>query len=236
MVSSLYDKEIKCPVCDAKFNTKKVRTQAVKMEKRDSDFCSYYAGENPAFYGVYVCPKCGYSSFESDFPNITQAQKAQVRKSVSANWSGTGYGDQRSLDDAIEAHKMVLLNYQVMEYEKSAMAKACLRLGWFYRMKGDEEKEKQFLTYAADFYEKAFTTENIEDASDPEVVILYMLGELNRRLERLDKSVRWFDMALRHPDLKDHPQVESRVRDQRLQASEEYRKQKAKEQGNDGDQ
>ncbi len=49
MSEALYDKEVKCPVCDMKFKTKKVKTSHVKVVKRDSDFCAYYKDENPTF-------------------------------------------------------------------------------------------------------------------------------------------------------------------------------------------
>ncbi len=226
MTADLYDKEVKCPVCDAVFTTKKVKTSAIRVDKRDTDFCAHYKGENPTFYGVIVCPKCGYSSFETDYLKVSNAQIAQVRAKVLANWGGKDYGGKRLLPDAIEAHKMAILNFNVMGYRKTAIAKACLRIAWFYRMQGDVEKELQFLQHALSNYETAYSTENIEEDPDGEAVILYLMGELNRMLGKYSASVRWFDMALKHPDLQEMKNVITMAKDQRYAASEAFRKEK----------
>ena len=63
-MEELYDKEITCPVCEKKYKTKKVKSAAVKVDKKDSDFCMHFKGENPLYYSAYVCPHCGYSSTE----------------------------------------------------------------------------------------------------------------------------------------------------------------------------
>lgn len=230
MSEALYDKEVKCPVCDMVFKTKKVKTSHVKVVKRDTDFCAYYKDENPTFYGVYVCPKCGYASFESTYQDITVAQIAQVRRKVMSNWSGKDYGGVRSLSDAIEVHKIALLNFNVMEASKFAIAKACLRLAWFNRMLEDEEVEMQFIKHAANYYEQAFTTEDFDESGEEEYVVCYVLGELNRRLGEFRKATSFYDMAIRHPDIEDRKQIKQMAQDQRMAASEEYRKQK-KEQG-----
>jgi len=226
MAEGLFSKDVKCPVCDFEFQTKKVKTASVKVQKRDSDFCAYYANENPTFYGVYVCPKCGYASFESIYNDISVAQKAQVRNKVMSNWSGKDYGGKRSLNQAIEVHKLALLNFNIMSASKFHIAKACLRLTWFYRMLEDEEREEQFMKHAAQSYELAFTTEEFENSGEEEFVVFYILGELNRRLGQYRKAVSFYDMAIRNPGIESRKQIKQMAQDQRLLASDEFRKQK----------
>jgi len=225
-VSELYDKEVNCPVCGTQFKTKKVKTSAVKIIKRDSDFCAYYGGENPTFYGVYVCPKCGYASFESVYDKISIAQIAQVKQKVMANWKGKDYGGKRNLDDAIAVHKLALLNYNVMSASKFLLAKACLRLAWFHRQQEDSEKEMQFVKHAAQMYELAYTNEDFEGSGEKEYVVYYLLGELNRRLGEFRKASTFYDMAIRHPEIETQKQIKQMAQDQRMVASDEYRKQK----------
>ncbi len=226
MAETLYDKEISCPVCEIKFKTKKVKTAAVKVVKRDSDFCAYYGADNPTFYGVNVCPKCGYASFESIYDKITIAQIAQIKQKVMSNWNGKDYGGRRSLDQAIEVHKLALLNFNIMSASNFSLAKACLRLAWFYRQQGDEEKEMQFIKHAAKTYELAFTNEDFEGSGEKEYVVFYLLGELNRRLGEFKKATTFYDMAIRHPEIETQKQIKQMAQEQRLVASDEYRKQK----------
>lgn len=226
MSETLFNKEVKCPVCELKFTTKKVKSASIKVLKRDSDFCAYYAKDNPTFYGVFVCPQCGYASFESIYQDLTVAQIARVGKKVGSNWSGKNYGGKRSLNQAIEVHKLALLNFNVMVASKFHIAKACLRLSWFYRMLEDEEREIQFMKHAAESYEQAFTTEEFENAGDEEYVVCYILGELNRKLGNFRKAVSFYDLAIRNPEIEHRQQVKKMAQDQRLLASEEYRRQK----------
>jgi len=235
MSEALYDKEVSCPVCEIKFKTKKVKTASVKVVKRDTDFCAYYGGENPTFYGVYVCPKCGYTSFESIYDKITVAQIAQIKQKVMANWSGKDYGGKRTLESAIEVHKLALLNFNIMSASKFSVAKACLRLAWFYRQQGDEVNETQFNKHAAQMYEMAYTNEEFEGSGEKEYVVYYLLGELNRKLGEFRKASTFYDMAIRHPEIESQKQIKQMAQEQRMVASDEYRKQKEAEKNNKGD-
>jgi hypothetical protein len=233
MSDGLFDKSVKCPVCGHAFKTKKVKTASVKVEKRDTDFCAYYGGENPTFYGVYVCPKCGYASFESLYNDISNAQIEFVRKKIMANWSGKDYCGSRTVQDAIEVHKLALLNFNVMSASRFSVAKACLRLAWFYRLLEDEDNEMAFIKHAATHYEYAFSNEEFENAGDKEYVIYYLLGELNRKLGEYRKATTFYDMAIRHPEIETQKQIKQMAQEQRMAASEEYRKMKQQEKGDD---
>lgn len=71
MDSSLYEKQIKCPVCTKDFNVTKVKAKTSKMLKRDSDLCVHYEGINPIVYDVWVCQNCGYSAQGDKFEQIS---------------------------------------------------------------------------------------------------------------------------------------------------------------------
>ncbi|MCX7771927.1 MAG: DUF2225 domain-containing protein, partial [Clostridia bacterium] len=69
-VSSVYESQATCPVCEAKIKLTKIRTKAVRLLKQDTDFCPYYEGENPIYYEAAICPECGYGSHVTSFENI----------------------------------------------------------------------------------------------------------------------------------------------------------------------
>ena len=64
-IDELYDKDIECPICNMEF-TSKGKDFKITINKRDPDFLSYYQGENPLKYSIFVCPNCGYAATEEN--------------------------------------------------------------------------------------------------------------------------------------------------------------------------
>ena len=224
----LYDKEIVCPVCAIKFKTKKVKSNCIKIVKRETDFRADYERDNPTYYGVYVCPNCGHARFESDFNDINEASKQLIKKTISAKWGKKDFTDVRSVKDAIEVHRLALLNYNITHYKLSTIAKTCLRLSWFYRETGSELEEK-FIKHTVETYELAYVKENLDDNPKEELTILYLLGELNRRLGNYKKAIDWFGMGTRSPVINEEKFISEQLKNQMYVAKNEYKAQKEKE-------
>lgn len=226
----MYDKNIKCPVCDNEFTTKKVKSKSIKVKTRDTDFRAEYEYDNPTFYGVDVCPNCGHARFESDFNDVNEATKQIIKEKISSKWKKKNFCGERSVNDAAEAHKLALLNYNITHYKMSTIAKVCLRLSWFYHglENGLEEKFEQ---HALTSFEAAYSKENLDDNPKEELTILYLIGELNRRVGNYKKSMDWFSMALRSPVIKDEKFLNDSVKEQMVLSKKEYKKIKEQEDG-----
>lgn len=222
MTEKLYEKTIGCPICNREFTTKKMRTSAIRVTKRDEDFCPYYEGENPLFYGVFVCVHCGYAALESNFSKKSQEDKKRIIDLITPRWHSRSFGGTRTLDEAIEVYKLALLCCNVLEEKSSVIGKICLRLSWFSRYKADEE-EKKFIEFTINSFEKAFTGERVSDDEYDEIAILYLLGELNRRIEKYDKAIMWFDKVLSHPHIKKKRHIEIKTRNQWRAARDQYK-------------
>lgn len=227
MTNELYDKNIQCPVCKDEFSTKKVRTSSIRVMKRDEDFCPYYKSENPLYYSVFVCPHCGYSAMESEFSKIIEVNKVKIKKTIGSKWKPRSYGENRSLEDAIEAYKLALLSSQIIEASNNVIGKICLRLAWFYRYQKDN-KETEFIKYAINAFKKTYIGERLDENKQDEIIILYLLGELNRRIGDYKESIKWFDKALSEPEIKKKRHIELKARDQWGKARDEYKKIKNK--------
>lgn len=224
-ISSTFETEINCPVCEKSFNVTKVRTKFTRLEKKDADNCPYYASINPIFYSAYVCPHCGYSALERHFSTITVNGKAEVLKKISPKWNQRDFSGIRELNDAIEVHKLVLLNYSIMHYPFHEIAKLCLKIAWLYRYRG-EAKEMDYLKHAYDMFEKSFISEPIDEDPNNEANILYLMGEIARQLQNYKKSVEWFGMALNTDGIKNNKALEKLCRDQWAEAKDAYSKAK----------
>lgn len=225
MIEDLYDKTLKCPICKKSFTTKKVKSKSIKVLNRDSEFRADYEGENPTYYGVDVCPHCGHARFESDFNDVNPAAKKIIEDEIASKWHFKDFGQERSVNDAAEAHKLALLNYNLTNYKLTTIAKVCLRLSWFY--KGLEGGlDERFASHALAAYEKAYVTENLDDNPKEELTILYLLGELNRRFKNYKKSMDWFGLALKSPVINEDKFLSESIKDQMRLTKDLYKKEK----------
>jgi len=228
-MSTLYDRNTTCPICSAGFSSKKIKRSAIALERRDTDYCAYYKGDNPMYYSIFVCPSCGFASFESEFKQVGELSnrfKDQFRKKVTQSWRGKEFSGVRTLDQAEETYKLALITYTALEYKKSAIAKVCLRLAWLYRYNANEEKELTFLSYAKDYFIDAFQHEDLASDKENELVTMLLIGEISRRLGDYTLAVKWFDKLLKDPDVKRKRHIELRARDLWYEASEAYKTEK----------
>lgn len=220
----LYDKEVNCPICNNKFSTKKVRSSAIRTLRRDTDFCVHYKAVNPYFYGIWICPKCGYASTENRFNSIKKVHHDIIKKSVTAKWKQRDYGKNRTIQDSIICYKLALYEGNLLNYEKSYIGSICLKIAWLYRYKENNDLEYRFLKYALESFEEAFSKEDSPMAGMDSSAIAYLIGELNRKLKSYEESIKWFQTALKDPQIKKNRNLENMARDQWRLASEEYKK------------
>lgn len=191
MEAKCFTKKVECPVCNNKFDIIKVIASGIVMEKKDEDFCPYYKGVNPILYSACVCSKCGYANFEDKFNSISDKDIKKINEVIKSKWTPRDFSEERTIDTAIEAFKLVLLSSQVRNVKKAEVAKICMRLAWFYRYLEDE-KEKDFLKYALDAYIESFEKEALPIDNLDEITCMYMIGELHRRLGEPQEASKWF--------------------------------------------
>jgi len=206
-LKAVYNSKTVCPVCASNIEYTKVRSKAVRLIKQDTDFCPYYEGENPIFYEAVICPECGYGAHITSFDKINRHDKEKIRKEISSKWCKRQFTGPRTVDQALEAFKIVLLNLNCIDGLKSEIAKICMRIAWLYRYKGDQEQEKKFLNHALINYQKAYSQESLsEEGKLDEYTCLYIIGELCKRLGLYEESTQWLSrliMSYSDPGQKD---------------------------------
>ncbi|WP_129596149.1 DUF2225 domain-containing protein [Anaerophilus nitritogenes] len=227
-VPPLYDKEVHCPVCKNIFSTKKVRSSAIRIDKRDTDFCVYYKGVNPIYYGVFVCPNCGYSALESVFQEINPSGKKIIQENISNYWVQRSYGEERTIYETIETYKLAIACAQLLNQKRGILGNLCLRVAWMYRYIGNE-REIHFIEHATICFEEAFLYESLPIGNMDEVSLMYLLGELNRRLKKYDESIDWFNKTVNNRAIKQKKKLDVQAREQWRIAKEAYRQQKEEE-------
>lgn len=194
--SLLYDKTIKCPVCNNSFNMKVEKTYAPRITSKDSDFLIRYENVNPLLYEVWVCPFCGYAALKGKFEKLKTFQKDLIILKICNQWKGKKYPPIISEALAIERYKVALLNAIVAEARNSTKAYLCLKIAWIYRLLEKEEEEQEFLSKALEGFLLAYEDEPTPFYGLDTYALMYLIGELYRRTKDYDNALIWYSRVI----------------------------------------
>ncbi|OEH86643.1 hypothetical protein BHU72_10350 [Desulfuribacillus stibiiarsenatis] len=194
-VSPLYQVSFTCPNCTYNFMSSKVRTSFIKTQKTDTDFCIHYAGVNPDFYLVRVCPCCGFSFTDNFKARFTPVVQQRIENLITKKWNHKDYRGERSLQDALTVYKIALLCAQLLDESDVVIGGLCFKIACFYRFQEDTEQELRFLQNALDCYMEFFQNES--NVQVDEAKMIYLMAELQRRLGDYRGAIKWFDRVIK---------------------------------------
>lgn len=202
----LYQIKVTCGCCDSVFHTSRVRPSFKKPVKTDTDFCAYYKTVNPDYYVVRVCPSCGFASTENFGERLTDRQKQAYNEKIGNQWQKRDYGGERGAPEAMASYKLSLLSAQAIGEKDRVIAALLHHIAWLYRYDGQIEQENRFLKFALDAYVRVFETER-DSVSNARM--MYLIGELNRRLGEYNEAVRWFGRVIQDKNITDAAMIRS---------------------------
>lgn len=234
-LSALFDKTCTCRHCQLTFTTKRIRGGSQAIIKRDADFCTYYKEQslNPVLYTVNVCPACGFAFTDQFADKLLPSVKRLIQEQIASKWTPKDFGYVRSLTDAIACYKLAIYAGELTGEAHSVKAGLYLRLAWLYRFHNNETEEKRFLNMAVHEYEQSYVFSDYikGDKEMSEVRILYLIGELMRRVERYDQAVSYFSKVLEFRNRTIESGILAMARDQWSLAREEYKQKKQEKTG-----
>jgi uncharacterized protein (DUF2225 family) len=229
---ALYDKKCVCRHCTSIFHTKRVRSGSQAILKRDADFCTYYKEQalNPIMYTVHVCPECGFAFTDQFAQTMLPATKKLVQEHITAKWTPKDFGGVRSHTAALACYKLAIYAAELTGEAHSVKAGLYLRVAWLFRFKGNDKEESRFLKLAVREYEQSYIHSDYvtSDKEMSEVRILYLIGELMRRVRQFDKAILYFSKALEFRNRTVETGILAMAHDQWQLAREEYKRQQAK--------
>ena len=193
---NIFFKKVLCPICNKTFETPTVKVNIPRISYKDSDFFIRYSIENPYFYDVWVCPTCGYSALKTDFSKIRNFQKKLIKENITPKWVNRSYKLPYDENIAIEKYKLALLSSITIESKSSTKAMICLKIAWMYRLLNDDFREKNFLSQALSLFEDTYLKESLPIYGLDRFSIMFLIGELNRRLNNNDIALRWFSEVI----------------------------------------
>ena len=193
---NLFDKSIKCPVCESNFKAPTVKAKTYRIDSKDSDFFIRYRISNPYFYEVLLCPVCGYAALRTDFDKIKKHQIKLIQERLSSKWVPRNFDLPFNEKTAIERFKLALLNTILMEGTSSTKAIITLRIAWMYRLLNDNENEKIFLSESLKDFNDTYTNEYLPVYGLDRFSIMYLIGELNRLLGDNETALKCYSQSL----------------------------------------
>lgn len=228
MIDPLYQVTYTCLLCNNEFVSSRVRPSFKKPFKRDADFCLHYHEINPEYYVVRVCKHCGFATTENFTPKISDSQKRLFMKKIGDEWQGYDYGYERTWQEALDTYKLALLCAQIKEESSRVIAGILHHMAWMYRYVNNEEMEQRFLKHALDAYTAVF--ESGEDELNA-AKLMYIMGEINRRLKQFDEAIRWFSRVVNDKKIMDANMIRA-CREQWAVVKEELDEMRKEEEAN----
>lgn len=209
----LYDKTYSCPVCNRSFKARSVKIGKIRLVGKDTDLMPFYENINPLFYDVAICPYCGYGAMISYFDKLRSYQAELILKNITPKFKPKAYPNIYDVDIAIERFKYSLLICAVKNAKSSEKAYNCLKLSWMYRLKNDSENELRFLEFALIGFKEAFEKESFPICNMDQHTLMYLIGEIARRLGKNDEALLWFGKVIVSRSVK--PRIKDMAREQK---------------------
>lgn len=197
VINYLFDKSVTCPVCGSTFKTKAVKSKSARISSKDSDFFIRYSSKvNPYFYDVWICNSCGYAALKSDFDKIKNYRKELVLSNITPKWQPREYPDILDEKLAIEKYKIALLNAMLTDAPDSTKAMISLKIAWMFRTLENTTQENVFMGQALEGFIDAYSKEVFPIYGLQRDSLMYLLGELNRRLKNYDDALLWYSKTI----------------------------------------
>ncbi len=194
----LFDKTYKCPVCDAVFKSKTIKTGKNKLLYIDTDLRAVYKSADINKYDAIVCSKCGYAALTRYFDKISYKQTKEILDKITPTFEGVDDDAEfYTYDEAIIRYRLALVNAVVKKAQNSEKAFICLKLSWLTRGKREhldildfdyEEQKSRLLKEEEDYTSKAYegfmnamSKEKFPICGMEDVKFTYLCADLARR-------------------------------------------------------
>lgn len=223
--NQFYQKEQYCPVCLSFFKRDAVRYSSAYVQTMESDFHVIYSNTSPLHYAVAVCPVCNFAApnsvFKSSLPqNIIDslARALLVMYPDKINLCG-----ERTPGEALKSWQMAIQSGQLRKATSGEMGGIFLGAAWMSRELHKSDLESTYLRQSLAAYIDAHDNEPMPIGKMDEVTVMFLIGELNRRIGNFREAIGWFDRLLNDRKVKKNPRLEKMTREQWQQASSEYK-------------
>lgn len=159
-----------------------------------SDLHRLTMGVNPLTFMIHSCQNCGFTGDESEF-------QGTVAPNVAAKIKDLIYPHVRDEQLKVDTRwEFAALISEWRQQHPEVVAQLYLNAAW---CADESDKEHYYRRRAADWFEQA-----IDAGVKNRPVILYLIGELYRRVGDIDVSAYWFDFAIAEAEKSKNPDAD----------------------------
>jgi len=187
----IYIKQFNCPVCERSFEAKLIKESKLRVLSVEPDLHPICQPIDPNYYDVIICHKCGYTAAKGFFSNIAGRQADMILADITPKFVAPDYPDQLDVDMAIERYELALLNSLVKNGRDGEKAYYCMKLMWFYRIKGDIDNQKLFAELTLKGFSGALIKDDLPIMGLHIDTITYLLGALYTLLGDKKSALRF---------------------------------------------
>ena len=227
MSTPLWNKKISCPFCSQEFETTRLRSSALKVKEKHTDFCAVYDGHCAYFYAITACPNCTVAARNEAFdklnpqyePVIMAASRKLMKSTHKPHLFQLGEIDALT---AVARHELALAFDKMRKHsEAGERAGLTMHIAWIWRLVEEKEKEKAALEKAAEAYEEWYEKGSRLPEKLGEPGILFLIGECWRRCGEFQKARIYYGRALMSKELGAFPNIEHTLRDSMMSIKDE---------------
>jgi len=194
-----FDKtDVNCPVCDTRFEIP-ILTSTNTFGGQTTDFHARAAGADPLQFMIGTCPTCGYSDFSGKLMEpieVSDIVKEKVREELTPLINGKKPDPATSFEFAAKiAH---------WQHQPSInIGLLYLQAAWCCQEYGNNPNEATYRLTAIDVFKKALSEDKL--TTERRLNTIYLIGELYRRVNNLEKAAEWFNQAIQECNKTDEP-------------------------------
>lgn len=224
MQQGFFEREYTCPVCKTIFKSLSVRSSAIYVEAKESDFHTIYKGINPLHYSIIVCPTCEYAASNTTFNQELAPKFAELLGIALFKLKGKesiDYSSNRDLPTTLKAFQLAIRSAQLKKVPAAELSGLLLAAAWIAREQVNKDLEKVYLEEALHQYVEAFNKGSGEIGNLSDLQATYLIGDLYRRNGEYREAINWFNKVISHKYIKNNPNIEKMAREGWALAKEE---------------
>ncbi len=192
----LFEVEVDCPVCEAKFKTTKVKAKKATLTGIDTDLRPNYDALDTVAYDTISCLNCRYTASNTNFAQVMTKQVDDILQTVRYKVLENPHEMVYTYQYAIDRYKLAILSSKAKNAPASESAFYYMKLAWLYRALNDKVREYYFLEQAYEGFCISFNEEDFPIMGNDEHTFKLFTGELARRLGRYEESKKWIGSLL----------------------------------------
>jgi uncharacterized protein (DUF2225 family) len=194
-----YRVDVQCPVCEGHFKANKLFESKLKQLGSDNEMRMRFEDIEPIHYKVWVCPNCLYANFLNCWSDVSARQRSTLRASAEKRKSDFAAlaGPDGEAERVINGYGLAIECLTQIKNVSNIIASAWLNLAWLYDDRDDLGRAAAARKNALEAYEEFYSQAQLLPPSS-ELQVLYIIGELNRRLGNIRKAHEHFLKVLHY--------------------------------------